>query len=77
MHTRSHQDMSTAPQRAPSAPDKARRRALVFGLGALGTPAIVKALPGTIAAETSATQSQAQGYQETEHVRDYYASARI
>lgn len=78
MDTSSHPNKSTALQRAPSVPDKARRRVLALGLGsALGTPAIVAALPPAASSETSATGSQAQGYRETEHVRNYYASARL
>jgi hypothetical protein len=67
------------PLHALAAPDETRRRLLMFGAGAASAAAaapLVAATPGAVVAEPVA-QPDAKGYSETQHVRDYYATARI
>ncbi len=69
---------STASQ-SPSTDLKRRRFLLSLSAGGAGAAAAaVAALPGSVAAGTdAATEAVATGYRETEHVRDYYRTARI
>ena len=78
--------MSDVSRRAPTgaqpcaarSPDTNRRRFLRFGAGAAGAAvaAPVLAAPAALV-ETAEPKRESQGYQETEHVRDYYATTRI
>jgi hypothetical protein len=84
--------MSQAPQRdvplptaatsvasTPNANLKRRRFLLALGAGpAVGAAAATQAL-ATSAAPTPAAEAAdpTQGYRETQHVRDYYASTRL
>ena len=77
--------MSHKPQRpapAPSAssiaPSPSSRRRFLFALGAgsAATVAVAQPLAGALPQEAPA-QPASQGYQETDHVRDYYATARL
>jgi len=59
-----------------------RRRRFLFTLGAGGAGAVVtaaSALPGASAAQiaTTAPADQDSAYRVTEHVRDYYRTAKI
>ena len=61
---------------------KRRRFLLALGAGAAGgavavTKAIASPVAGESAADKTGTGTETSGYRETEHVRDYYASARI
>ena len=69
------------PARDPLPTDVKRRRFL-FTLGAGGAgaaAAVVGSLQGTAAVQlaTAQTNDADAGYRETEHVRDYYRSAKI
>jgi len=81
--------MSTSSQREAQAPvpphaaqstDLKRRRFLLAlgaggaGAAAVATHSLVTAAPDPAAASATDTS---QGYRETEHVRDYYATTRI
>ena len=72
--------MSTSSQRAlqsPSTDLKRRRFLLALGAGSAGAAtAVAQPLAAAANAAPAATQAS-QGYRETEHVRDYYASARL
>ena len=74
----SHRDPDGAQSRAAHSPDTKRRRFLMFGAGAASAAvaAPVLAAPAAIV-DTPAAKPQSQGYQETEHVRNYYATTRI
>ena len=75
----SHRAPAGAQPCAARTPDTNRRRFLMFGAGAASAAAaapLVAATPGAVIAEPVA-QSEAKGYSETQHVRDYYATARI
>jgi len=80
--TRSSQRAAQAPvpAHAPKPADPKRRRFLLaLGAGGAGAAAVAtKALarPAMLAEVTADTES-AQGYRETEHVLDYYATTRI
>jgi hypothetical protein len=84
MHDRKHRDPGVKPHPStdPSQPVAASaipsRRRFLFALGASSAAA---ASVGTLAAApaaapVTATPAASQGYRETAHVRDYYASAR-
>ncbi len=68
------------PRERVSAPNLKRRRFLLFSAGGAGAAAAAAVSVTTIAviapkvAESPGTSS---GYRETEHVRDYYRTARI
>ena len=65
---------------APSADLKRRRFLLALGAGGAGAAATVTAAVPGIAATPATDQAVAQDgttYRETEHVRDYYRTARI
>ena len=75
----SHRAPAGAPPCAARTPDTNRRRFLMFGAGAASAAAaapLVAATPGAVVAEPVA-QPDAKGYSETQHVRDYYATALI
>jgi len=76
----SHRDISTAtPAKAARSPDAARRRFLLaFGAGAAGaaSASALAAAPAAIV-EPAESKPGSQGYQETEHVRRYYATTRL
>jgi len=78
MSDASRRDPSGAQSAVARVPDTNRRRFLMFGAGAAGAAAAspVLAAPAAIVAPV-AEQPRAQGYRETEHVRDYYASTRL
>ena len=64
---------------AARTPDTNRRRFLMFGAGAAGAAAaapVIAATPAAVIAEPVANP-ESQGYRETQHVRDYYATTRI
>jgi hypothetical protein len=61
-------------------PDEKRRRFLrTLGVGGAGAAvAGVTAAAGTVTpVETKSEQSKSSGYRETQHVRDYYRSAKF
>ncbi|HSU43533.1 MAG TPA: hypothetical protein VLN42_04895 [Casimicrobiaceae bacterium] len=79
MSDASHRDISPAAAVAAPSPDSKRRRFLMaFGAGAAGA-ASASALAATPAALVEGAQPApaSQGYRETEHVRNYYATTRI
>ena len=79
MSDRSHRVPAGTQPRAARTPDTNRRRFLMFGAGAAGAAAaapVIAATPAAVIAEPVANP-EAQGYRETQHVRDYYATARI
>lgn len=79
MSDASHRDTSTAAQKsAAHSPSIIRRRFLMaFGAGAAGAAsAPVLAAPAAIVEQPEASP-QSQGYRETDHVRNYYATTRL
>ena len=75
----SHRVPAGAQPSAARTPDTNRRRFLMFGAGAAGVAAaapVIAATPAAVIAEPVA-QPDSQGYRETQHVRDYYATTRI
>ena len=85
MHDRKHRDLgvksstSTDPTQPAASSAVPSRRRFLFALGASGVAAAsVGALAAAPAVPASAagTPATSQGYRETAHVRDYYASAR-
>jgi hypothetical protein len=69
-----------APTRAPQSADLKRRRFLLaLGAGGAGAAAAAtRSVTGPVAAaEIPGATDSGQGYRETEHVRDYYATTRI
>lgn len=77
--SRPHAHAPTVPS-APSHPD-VRRRRFLLGLGAGSAAAVAAAAPARATAIVSPEEPTAavaaDGYRETEHVRHYYATARI
>ena len=74
----SHRAPDGAQPRAARSPDTSRRRFLMFGASAAGAAAAVPVLAAPAAIlEAPAAKPESQGYQETQHVRDYYATTRI
>ena len=71
---------ASVPTHAAQSTDLKRRRFLLAlgaggaGAAAVATQPLVTAAPDPAAAPASDTS---QGYRETEHVRDYYATTRI
>ena len=62
----------------PMRPDANRRRFLMFGATAAGAAAAVPVLASPAAlVDAPEAKPASQGYQETEHVRNYYATTRI
>jgi hypothetical protein len=79
MSDASHRDISQAPTSAVRSLDSKRRRFLMaFGAGAAGaaSTSVLAAAPAAVV-ETTGAKPASQGYQETEHVRTYYATTRI
>ena len=75
----SHRAPAGAPPCAARAPDTNRRRFLMFGAGAASAAVaapVMAATPSAMIADPVA-RPEAKGYSETQHVRDYYATARI
>jgi hypothetical protein len=65
---------------SPSADLKRRRFLLSLGAGGAGAAAVAAAtLPGVAAAQpaVAAPTDQDAGYRETDHVRDYYRTAKL
>jgi hypothetical protein len=75
---------SSSPSQASHSPQSSRRRFL-FALGATGAGAVAvaaaspsaAALASVAPANVPVDDRASRGYQETEHVRDYYATARL
>ena len=71
---------ASAPTRATGAPDIKRRRFLLAlgaggaGAAAVATNAIARTVPPVASPDA---EESSQGYRETDHVRDYYATTRI
>ena len=71
---------AAVPAHAVKSTDLKRRRFLLAlgaggaGVAAVATQTFTAPLAATVTAEAADT---AQGYRETEHVRDYYATTRI
>lgn len=59
-----------------STPDR-RGFLKLAGLGSIASGAALVAAAGVETAEAAAPAATGQGYQETEHVKAYYASARF
>jgi hypothetical protein len=75
-----HRDTSTASLRESPIPNETRRRLLMFSAGAaIATPVLAApaAIVGPIDIEPKAGGPTSRGYQETEHVRNYYATTRL
>jgi hypothetical protein len=70
---------SVPTQVAKSADLKRRRFLLTLGAGGAGAAAVVAQPLAARLPESAATAApeSVQGYRETEHVRDYYATTRI
>jgi len=71
---------TSVPTRATDSPDIKRRRFLLaLGAGGAGAAAVAtSALAGPVLPAASPDEAEtSQGYRETEHVRDYYATTRI
>jgi hypothetical protein len=74
----SHRDPSGAQSRAARSHDSNRRRFLMLSAGAAGATAAAPLLAAPAAmVETAKAAPKSQGYQETDHVRNYYATTRI
>lgn len=84
--------MPTTPQRddgslpttssaSPAPTASLKRRRFLFALGAGSAASVAAATQAAVApgvqAAVAETPSGGQGYRETEHVRDYYASTRL
>ncbi len=76
--------MRLASQPAEKSGDSARaqstdfkRRRFLFALSASGVGAAAPALATTAAVQGTSETAQSSGYRETQHVRDYYDSARL
>ena len=78
MSDRIQRDPQGLPTVAAHTPDTNRRRFLAFGASAAGAAAAMPVLASPQAlVEAPAAKPASQGYQETEHVRNYYATTRI
>ena len=79
MNDSSHRDISReAPHAERPADTKRRRFLMAFGAGAAGaaSASALAAAPAAIV-ESAEAKPASQGYRETEHVRNYYATTRI
>jgi hypothetical protein len=73
----SHRDISQPAVDPARSPDSTRRRFLIaFGAGAAASASALAAAPAPIVG-VAAPAAASQGYRETEHVRNYYATTRI
>jgi len=82
MRTPSPSDRTVATPANASPKTSLRRRGFLLSLGAGGAgaaAAVLNALPTVAAVEqqTASSNHQSSGYRESEHVRDYYHSARL
>ena len=78
MSDQSHRDPSGPPSIAAPSADKNRRRFLMFGASTAGAVAAAPVLAGSGALVVESTDdTKSKGYQETSHVRNYYATTRI
>jgi len=78
MSDRIHRDPQGLATVAASIPDQNRRRFLMFGASAAGAAAAVPVLATPAAlVDAPAEAPVSKGYEETEHVRNYYATTRI
>ena len=71
---------ASVPTRATDSPDIKRRRFLLaLGAGGAGAAAVAtSALASPVMPAASPVEAESsQGYRETDHVRDYYATTRI
>jgi hypothetical protein len=68
---------ASAASHAPSANLKRRRFLLALGAGSAGAATVAaQPLAAQLPAAAAAPADSAQGYRESEHVRDYYATTR-
>jgi hypothetical protein len=73
-----HRDPQGLPPDVAHFPNANRRRFLMFGATAAGAAAAVPVLASPAAlVEAPDEKPASQGYQETEHVRNYYATTRL
>jgi hypothetical protein len=81
MRNRPLSGSSPLPSRALSSTADLKRRRFLFALGAGGvgaTTTAVAAMPATPAAAPAISAGTADaGYRETQHVRDYYRTAKV
>lgn len=78
--SRSDRPVATPADTSPAADPKRRRFLLGLGVGGAGAAtAAVGALPSIAAAATAAPapEHDGNGYRVTEHVRDYYRTAKL
>ena len=71
---------ASSPQQAPESRINSRRRGflLAMGVGGAGAAAVAARVATGIAPQSDADDAgDAKGYQETEHVRRYYRTAKI
>lgn len=78
----SHKPQRPAPASSASsaAPSPSSRRRFLFALGAGSAGAATVAVAQPLASalpQAEAGPAEGKGYQETDHVRDYYATARL
>ena len=70
--------MAPSPARAVTPTDSKRRRFLLaLGAGGAGAAALATQSLAAPVAPVAAETDRPQGYRETEHIRDYYATTRI
>ena len=76
---RERAESSTPASQSPSTDLKRRRFLLTLGASGASVAAASAAATSSVAAQTPAADGKAttDGYRETEHVRDYYRTARI
>jgi len=67
---------ASIPTRAPSADFSRRRFLLALGAGSAGAAAATAPIAAR-ATDRAPEPDAAQGYRETDHVRTYYATARL
>ena len=74
-----HHHLSAALSRAARSLDANRRHFVTFGAGAVGAAIAmpVLAAPARVVVRPPVAARQMMGYRETEHVRHYYATARL
>ena len=74
-----HASPVSTPDSVSGTREHRRRFLLALGAGTAGSAvAVTKALAAPVAGDAATVAAtDASGYRETEHVRDYYATARI